>query len=110
MKLNPLYGFLPILALGLFTSLPVIGQEEKATMEYENLRELRNDSISFESELKTINKPIISSGATRETETTPKATKPLAKPADKTPKPEDPLSFNFLYYIIEKFKMSDMIE
>lgn len=25
-------------------------------------------------------------------------------------KPEDPLSFNFLYYIIEKFKLSDIIE
>jgi hypothetical protein len=43
----------------------------------------------------------------------------ILKPAAKPPKggekgakdkQEDPLSFNFLYYIIEKFKLSDIIE
>jgi hypothetical protein len=39
-----------------------------------------------------------------------KLAKPFNKPADKVEKEEDPLSFNFLYYIIEKFKLSDIIE
>ncbi len=39
-----------------------------------------------------------------------KIIKPL-KAAEKTQqKEEDPLSFNFLYYIIEKFKLSDVIK
>ena len=32
------------------------------------------------------------------------------KPAEKEEKGEDPLSFNFLYYIIGKFKLNDIIE
>lgn len=47
-----------------------------------------------------------------------KALKPVAKPAEKSQKEEekaqkkegDPLSFNFLYYLIEKFKLSDFVE
>lgn len=47
-----------------------------------------------------------------------KSTKPLAKAVEKIQKEEekvqkkeeDPLSFNFLYYIIEKFKLSDIVE
>ena len=38
-----------------------------------------------------------------------KFTKP-AKASEKEEKEEDPLSFNFLYYIIGKFKLSDIIE
>lgn len=38
-----------------------------------------------------------------------KFTKP-AKSNEKEQKEEDPLSFNFLYYIIGKFKLSDIIE
>lgn len=33
-----------------------------------------------------------------------------AKPAGKPRNEEDPLSFNFLYYIIQKFKASDIID
>ncbi len=32
------------------------------------------------------------------------------KPATTEKKDEDPLSFNFLYFIIEKFKVSDIVE
>lgn len=47
-----------------------------------------------------------------------KSTKPLAKTVEKIQKEDekaqkeenDPLSFNFLYYIIEKFKLSDIVE
>lgn len=40
---------------------------------------------------------------------TPKTEK-SPKEAEKAKKEEDPLSFNFLYYIIEKFKFSDIVE
>lgn len=47
-----------------------------------------------------------------------KNAKPAVKPVEKVQKEEDkvqkeeddPLSFNFLYYIIEKFKLSDIVE
>lgn len=47
-----------------------------------------------------------------------KNAKPSPKMVEKAPKDEekvqkkeeDPLSFNFLYYIIEKFKLSDIVE
>jgi hypothetical protein len=53
---------------------------------------------------------------TRDTEA--KTVKPVAKTAEKVAKDEakaskkegDPLSFNFLYYFIEKFKLSDFVE
>lgn len=113
MKLNPSYGLLPILVVGLILSTPAIGQDEKSPMEYETtIREFKNDSVTSEVEIKTLSKPVIPA-VSRETETPPatKTTKTPVKQADKTQKsPEDPLSFNFLYYIIEKFKMSDMIE
>ena len=41
----------------------------------------------------------------------PKTIEKAQKDAEKAQKPEeDPLSFNFLYYIIEKFKFSDIVE
>ena len=94
-------------------STPAVGQDEKSPIEYEaSIREAKNDSLTTESEFKTLSKPVIPPAVSRETETPAptKATKAPVKPADKTQKSEDPLSFNFLYYIIEKFKMSDMIE
>lgn len=39
-----------------------------------------------------------------------KAIKPFKAIEKSAQEDEDPLSFNFLYYIIEKFKMSDIIE
>jgi hypothetical protein len=40
----------------------------------------------------------------------PSPAKKLAPPLDlKKPKDEDPLNFNFLYYIITKFKSSDLM-
>ena len=45
--------------------------------------------------------------------TTPSSQKKPAdsgKPSGKPKNEEDPLSFNFLYYIIQKFKVSDLID
>ena len=39
-----------------------------------------------------------------------KAVEKAQKDEEKVQKEEDPLSFNFLYYIIEKFKLSDIVE
>lgn len=62
-------------------------------------------------------------GAARETEiktreTEVKISKPVTKMSEKSQKEDekaqkredDPLSFNFLYYIIEKFKLSDIVD
>lgn len=37
-------------------------------------------------------------------------TEPVAKPAVGEKTDEDPLSFNFLYFIIQKFKISDIVD
>lgn len=42
--------------------------------------------------------------------TTPKKSSEASKSAAKPKNDEDPLSFNFLYYIIQKFKVSDIID
>jgi hypothetical protein len=41
---------------------------------------------------------------------TQKKTADSVKPSGKPKDEEDPLSFNFLYYIIQKFKVSDIID
>lgn len=70
-------------------------------------------STTFESEFKSSPKPITPVTTTKETSPDSVQVKTSVKPVkatEKTQKEEDPLSFNFLYYIIEKFKLSDMIE
>ena len=70
-------------------------------------------SVIFESEVKSSPKPITPAAPTKESSRdsiqVKTSVKPV-KPTEKTQKEEDPLTFNFLYYIIEKFKLSDMIE
>jgi hypothetical protein len=89
----------------------VDAQEGKAQPEIE-ATSLRSDPdpVLSESENRT-NKP--TSSAVKEAHRDSvqvKLAKPF-KPIEKGEKEEeDPLSFNFLYYIIEKFKMSDIIE
>lgn len=47
----------------------------------------------------------------KSTKPAPKAVEKLHKDEEKVQKEEeDPLSFNFLYYIIEKFKFQDIVE
>jgi hypothetical protein len=53
--------------------------------------------------------PAITSKETPRDSVQVKFTKPT-KTVEKEDKEEDPLSFNFLYYIIGKFKLSDVIE
>ena len=71
-------------------------------------KDFRAEPDPVDPESKTSSKT--STIAARDSSSQSKAIKPVSKTSDKTTKQEDPLSFNFLYYIIEKFKMSDMIE
>ena len=69
--------------------------------------------LSSESESRNLNKVTPPAASAKEPlrdsiQVQVKVTKPT-KSTEKEQK-EDPLSFNFLYYIIEKFKLSDIIE
>jgi hypothetical protein len=54
--------------------------------------------------------PILRDSELKHAKTLPKAVEKSVKEEEKAQKEEDPLSFNFFYYIIEKFKLSDIIE
>ena len=118
MRLRPFNSaFLVVVCCALVSSIPVNAQEEKTQAEIEaaakeNLRNEPDPLFSSESDSRTINKPIAAPVLTKETQRDSvqvKATKP-PKSSEKAQKEEDPLSFNFLYYIIERFKLSDIIE
>ena len=112
MRLRPsICAFIVCLALGY--SYPVGAQEGKGQPEIEATPSLRSEPdppVVTESENRTNKVPVSSvvKEAQRDSIQT-KLVKPF-KPAEKVEKEEDPLSFNFLYYIIEKFKLSDIIE
>jgi len=91
-------------------SYPVIAQEGKPQPEIEAIGGIRMDPdpILPETEIRSNKLPVTTKETLRDSSQL-KVLKPV-KSADKANKEEDPLSFNFLYYIIEKFKMSDIIE
>jgi len=94
-----------ILFGGVFSAMPALAQEDKTQSEIDYLMKDRTETpVIMESELRSDKKVARDTVLTR-------VTKPAAtpKPQEKNQK-EDPLSFNFLYYIIEKFKLSDIIE
>lgn len=130
MRLRPVIGHFPVIAMGIFMSLPVIGQErgERANSEVE----IYSRDIAYEpgeSESKSVVKSnqttlCDSMAHAKSTSSVKISSKPVEniktlepvkqvetpKAVEKSQKQEDPLSFNFLYYLIEKFKMSDMVE
>lgn len=112
MRLKPSICAFLVVCWTLVCSYSLNAQE--AQPEIESAKEvLRNepDPVLSESDTRTVNKPSIITGATKEVQRDSvhfKVPKPLK--AEKAEKEEDPLSFNFLYYIIEKFKLSDIIE
>lgn len=111
MRLKPANSvFLLCVFCTLVSTIQVNAQEGRPEMDI-----LRSDpdpvSIS-DSETKSVNKstPIVTSKETQRDSVQVRPSKPI-KAGEKTQeKEEDPLSFNFLYYIIEKFKLSDVIE
>jgi len=118
MRLKPANSaFLLAVCWALLSSIPVNAQEEKSQAEIEaaakeSLRNEPDHILSTEPESRTVNKPSPVPASTKEAQRDSvhlKTIKPL-KSSEQVQKEEDPLSFNFLYYIIEKFKLSDIIE
>jgi len=104
--------------LTLVPAISVQAQEDKTQAEIEAAarESLRNDPdliLSSESDSRVLNKTTPLPSSTREIprdSSIQVKTIKSVKSAERAQKEEDPLSFNFLYYIIEKFKMSDIIE
>ena len=118
MRLRPFNSvFLLLVFMTLVCSIPLNAQEGRAQAEIEGITKetprVDPEPISVsESESRTTGKTTPSIVAPKETRDSVqvKSVKPV-KPIEKSQKEEeDPLSFNFLYYIIEKFKLSDIIE
>lgn len=114
MRLKPSFSAFLVVCSALVYAYPVAAQEEKAQSEIEASAGAKNDPdpVLSETDSRINNKPAISIGTAKEAQRDSvqmKTLKPF-KAAEKVEKEEDPLSFNFLYYIIEKFKLSDIIE
>jgi len=113
MRQKPDNGLFPVLAIGLFLSIPTVGQDQTQNTLIDidpSFLEVRLDTEPDENETKPVIKP--GPVIVRDSVAHIKIIKPAPKISipDKTQTSEDPLSFNFLYYIIEKFKMSDLVE
>jgi hypothetical protein len=110
MTFKPFHIIFPLLFVGVcFVNQATAQEEEREVPDPEvvvkdskDIKEPKSEQLDVEIEATThIVKPVV----TPQKEAEPvKPTKPT-KAADK-----DPLTFNFLYYIIEKFKLSDLIE
>jgi|SRR5688572_4954465 len=116
MKLRPFKYAFVMMCWALMCSLSASAQEGKAEYEAAAKETPRNEPdplLSSESESRNVNKvtpPLVSTKEAARDSVQVKITKPATKTTEKDQKEEDPLSFNFLYYIIEKFKLSDIIE
>lgn len=114
MRSNLFFSICLLLAVCLLSS-PASAQESTGTdiQEPNNHPELNqgeDKTVIMESDMKTMKV-----SPARETNTTSSSVKkqeqqkPSSNPSsDKTQ--EDPLSFNFLYFIIQKFKFSDIVD
>ena len=117
MKLRPYYYWFLVLCCALMCSISVSAQEGRGQDAEPVVKESTHNEVdpilSSESESRNLNKvtpPVISTKEAVRDSIQVKITKPTTKTTEKDSKEEDPLSFNFLYYIIEKFKLSDIIE
>jgi hypothetical protein len=111
MRLKPsICAFIGCWALAL--SFPLVAQEGKPQPDVETTGGLRTDPelIPTEPEGRNNKLPVSTVKEVVRDSVQTKTLKQPLKPVEKTEKEADPLSFNFLYYIIEKFKMSDIIE
>jgi hypothetical protein len=80
--------------------------EEKELKELNNHPELNlNDDKVLILDIDQSRQPTSTPQKEKEVVSTPKP-----KPAKSSPEEEEPLSFNFLYYIIQKFKYSDIVD
>lgn len=94
--------------LGIFCSAAALGQDDRLPDLDSGTKEHRFDpatDVLPETDLK-VTKPIV---APRDSV----SAKPSIKKAEGKPKPEENtsvLSFNFLYYLLERFKLSDIVD
>lgn len=112
MRLRPSIGAFLIVCWALAYSYVVDAQEGKSSPEIEVPSGNKSEPDPVLSESENRANKLSTPSVVRETprdSVQVKLTKPF-KQADKVEEEEDPLSFNFLYYIIEKFKLSDIIE
>ena len=109
MKLKPLHMMVPILLTGFIAATPGFSQEERTNSELEITISKNDSQPIIEGEARPV-KPTVTPTTQRDSVQVKPVSK-VTKPSEKSQKnTEDPLSFNFLYYIIEKFKLSDIIE
>lgn len=126
MKLKSCHtGLLTAVVLSLLFPLCAQAQEDRMSFDAEiALKDVKQDPETPSG----VENPETRSGKNPTTSTVPepaivrdseiKNAKPVVKAVEKHQKEEekaqkkedDPLSFNFLYYIIEKFKLSDIVE
>ena|SRR5690242_4516512 len=116
MRLRPYKQAFLVMGWALICSISVSAQEGKGQMDTEPVVKEAPHSdpdptLNTESDTRNINKvtpPAVLPKETLRDSIQVKITKPT-KTTEKGQE-EDPLSFNFLYYIIGKFKLSDIIE
>jgi len=113
MRLKPANSvFLLSVCCSLLAVLDLHAQEGKPQIEMEIMKSDPDPVSTSESDLRTNSKsvsPSTSKEITRDSLQI-KPVKPVKSSEKTQEKEEDPLSFNFLYYIIEKFKLSDVID
>jgi hypothetical protein len=107
MKLKPIHIAL-IVGFLFFESNVLFGQESPVyppdNMESEKVQQYSNSDLKNLSS--TQNSSLLDSAyVSRQNESLKEAEKNSAKQSE-----EDVISFNFLYYIIQKFKMSDIVD
>jgi hypothetical protein len=111
MRLKPANS---VFLLGVFCTLvsaiQVSAQEGRP--EVDVLRSDPDPVTISDSETKIVNKstPLVTSKETQRDSVQVRPSKAIKANEKTEEKEEDPLSFNFLYYIIEKFKLSDVID
>lgn len=94
---------------------PVVAQEGSPINETPELYPYPDASLKEEKPLLSEPEGKVSTNTLRETVITPSPSKSKTKNSDSKPTAtgkaeEDALSFNFLYYIIQKFKISDIVD
>lgn len=111
MRLRPSICAL-IVGSALAYSVPVGAQEGKSQPDVDATMAPRSEPDPVLSESENRANKLAPTAVAKETVRDSVQIKPVKafKPEKVTKEEEDPLSFNFLYYIIEKFKMSDIIE
>ncbi len=122
MRLKPNHIYFLVIAI--LVSASYSFAQESASPVLEGMESEKNNSMEFglsegeggTQQVQSVNTPTVTQPSQRETtppkstQTKPKTTQP--KPSgDAQAKPEESvLGFNFLYYIFQKYKMSDIID